>query len=137
MQTVLSFGNILAVVGGAMAGAAITLIRPAQRCFDRPGAVISPAVMAICALAGILTGLSMYWPPPEWAGAFAFGGVSALGSLSLAINPPPAIRSRADATRYLKRASLSLAGNVAYGVAFATAGLIFVRGALHIVDKLA
>ncbi len=68
--------------------------------------------------------------------AFAFGAFSAAGSVTLVINSPSAIRCRADAARYLKRASLSLAANIACGVAFATMGLIFVRGALHIIDKL-
>lgn len=136
MSTTLSFANFVAVMGGAMVGAVVILIRPPERSTDQRGAAVSPAVMAICAVAGILVGLSMHWPTPEWAKAFAFGAVSAAGSMTLAVNSPPAIRSRADVTRYLKRASLSLGANIAYGVAFATVGLIFVRGALHIVDKL-
>ncbi|WP_123025544.1 hypothetical protein [Mycolicibacterium stellerae] len=135
MSPTLSFVNFVALAGGAMAGAAVTLRRPAHRSIDRPGPAVSPAVMAVCALAGILTGLSMHWPKPEWAKAFAFGGVAAAGSMTLAINSPSAIRSRADVTTYLKRASLSLAANVACGVAFAAVGLIFVRGALHIMNK--
>lgn len=136
MSATLSIANFVALAVGAMAGAIFILIRPPERSFNRPGPAVSLALMAICAIAGILTGLSMHWPTPDWAKAFAFGGVSAAGSMTLAINSPPAVRSRADVARFLKRASLSLAANIACGVAFATMGLIFVRGALHIMNKI-
>jgi hypothetical protein len=134
MHTSLSLVNTVAVVGGAMVGA-LTLLGSTRRSIDRPGLAASPALMAVCVLAGMLTGLS-HWRAPDWVAPFTFGLVSAAGSLTLAIGQPPVIGSRADAARYVKRASLSLAANVVYGAAFALAGLIVVRGVLRLVGEL-
>jgi uncharacterized membrane protein YfcA len=125
----LSFTNILAVVVGALVGTAVTLRCP-KRNGEQPPSRLSAPMMAICAAAGALTGLTTSWP--EVASSLVFGVLSAAGPMTLVLSPAPAIRSAGDAADYLRRAALAVAVNIGCGVGFATVGFIIAWGASHL-----
>ena len=90
----------------------------------------SKAIMALCTVAGTLTGGSAFWP--EAASALAIGVLSAAGSVTLLRNPLPELHTDGDVIVYLRRTTLAIIVNFVCGVGFATAGFVIAWTVAHL-----